>query len=193
MSLPGPHPGPVSVISPPRSLRMHIHSFFGCHLLQEVSLRDPVPGETHPHPRAPMSAVLPGGITWFHGTSSGSSVQLPITQQTRWGSEAPIALDVSEGTREKGGGQSHLHLFGEFLGPFPGPPGGLLPSVPHPASTHPHVCQVLPATRRPALQGSGSISPDGQVCGTLGRLGPQRPCRVLPAWGWGQLGSSQGF
>lgn len=66
----------------------------------------------------------------------------------------------------------------------------LCPTRPPPT---PVSAQVLPATRRPALQGSGSISPDGQARGTLGRPGPQRPCRVLPAWGWGQLGSSRGF
>lgn len=66
----------------------------------------------------------------------------------------------------------------------------LCPTRPPPT---PVSAQVLPATRRPALQGSGSISPDGQARGTLGRPGPQCPCRVLPAWEWGQLGSSWGF
>ena len=54
----------------------------------------------------------------------------------------------------------------------------LCPTRPPPT---PVSAQVLPATRRPTLQGSGSISPDGQVRGTMGRPGPQRPCRVLPA------------
>lgn len=145
MSLPGPHPGPVSVISPPRSLRMHIHSFWvppppGSLPEGSSPWRDPPPPPGLPHQQS-----FWGGITWFHGTSNGSSVQLPITQQMRWGSGPPTALDVSEGTREEGGGPSRFHLFGVFSGPFPGPPGGLLgcgllPSVPHPASTHPRVC-----------------------------------------------------
>lgn len=103
VSLPGPHPSSVSVISPPRSLRMHLHSLVGCRLLQEVSLKDPVPGETCPSPAAQggQASSPPWGCSQFHGTSSRSSVQLPITLQMsgEWCSHSSGREDQRRGRR----------------------------------------------------------------------------------------------
>ena len=82
---------------------MHLHGLFGCHLLQEVSLKDPVPGETSPPPAAQgcQASSPPWGhfsVPWY---IKQAQCPAPHHSANEGGRGAPKALDVSEEPEER--------------------------------------------------------------------------------------------